>query len=138
MSDPRVAMLKRVPLFGGCDTRDLERIAALAEEVDFPAGKQIIGEGTFGQEFFVIVDGEIEVEREGKHLRTMGPGEFLGEISLVDHRPRSASATVTQPSRLLVLGHREFHSLISTHPAIALKVMAALAQRVRSLDPDTY
>ena len=135
-TDPKVELLRRVPLFANCSQTDLQRIAGLADEVDVPAGKRIITEGTTGQEFFVIVDGEVRVERGGQELRTLGPGDFLGEIALVDDLPRSASATVTRPCRLLVVGHREFHSLLDAYPSIQLQVLQALASRVRAFHPD--
>ncbi len=134
-TDPKVELLRRVPLFGTCPHTDLQRIAALADEIDVPAGKRIIAEGTTGQEFFIIIEGEVRVERGGAELRTLGPGEFLGEIALVDDRPRSASAIVTKPSRLLVIGHREFHSLLDAYPSIQLQVLQALAARVRAVQP---
>lgn len=135
-SDPKIALLRRVPLFATCSRRELERVAQLCDEVDLPAGRVIIREGASGQEFFVIVEGSVKVERQGQQLREMGPGDFLGEIALIDDRPRSATATLSAPSRLLVLGHREFHTLLADHPAVQLQVLQALARRVRQGEPD--
>ena len=136
-TDPKVEMLRRVPLFSSCRPGELDRIAALADEVDVPAGRTLIREGATGQEFFIVLDGEIEVERDGTRLATLGPGDFLGEIALIDDRPRSATATTTRPSRLLVVGHREFHSLLDSHAQVQIQVLKALADRVRRSEPDT-
>ena len=76
----------------------------------------------------------MRVDKGGETLRVMGPGEFLGEIALVDGGPRTATATTESPSRLLVVGHREFHSLMDDHPSIRVAVLEALAHRVRNLD----
>ena len=134
-NDPKLELLKHVPMFSACHDRSLKRIAALMDEVDLPAGKVVIQQGSIGQEFFVVVEGEVAIERDGQFMRTLGPGEFFGEISLIDDRPRSASATVTQPSRLLVAAHREFHDLMDENPGIRDQILTALAQRVRALSP---
>ena len=129
-------LLRRVPLFAGCKNSALEQIGQLADEVDVPDGYTLIREGTFGEQFFLIVEGRVRIERDGHVVRTMGPGEFLGEISLIDKGRTTATATTEGPSKLFVLGHREFNSLLDRSPAIRLEIMAALANRVRQLDPD--
>jgi CRP-like cAMP-binding protein len=132
----KLELLSRVPLFGGCASRDLEEIGKLADEVDVPAGHTLMGEGATAQEFFVVIEGTLRVERGGTLLSTLGPGDFVGEIGLVDGGPRSATVTAESPSRLFVIGHREFHSLLETHPGVQMKVLQALAQRVRQLQPE--
>jgi CRP-like cAMP-binding protein len=93
-------------------------------------------EGATGQEFFVIVRGNVDVVRAGRHLRTLGPGDFLGEIALIDDAPRTATATAATDAALLVLAHREFHSLMDQFPSVRTSVLAALASRLRELEPD--
>ena len=127
-------LLKRVPLFAGCATGQLESIGQLADEVDVAAGTTLMKEGQFAGEFFVIIDGSVRVDRDGTTVRTLGPGDFLGEIALVDGGPRTATATTATASRLLVVGHREFHSLMEAHPAISMSILEALAKRVRNID----
>jgi CRP-like cAMP-binding protein len=83
----------------------------------------------------VIVEGTVRVERDGKVIDNLGPGDFLGEIALVDHRPRTATATCETPCRVVVIGHREFHTLLMDEPGIAEAVMRSLAERLRKLDP---
>ena len=135
-TDPKVEMLRRVPLFAACKTSALEQIERLADEVDVPDGYTLIREGTFGEQFFLIVEGRVRIDRAGRAIATMGPGDFLGEISLIDKGRTTATATTEGPARLFVLSHREFNSLLDQSPAIRLEIMNALAHRVRQLDPD--
>jgi CRP-like cAMP-binding protein len=135
-TNTKLDMLRRVPLFTGCKTSALEQIGRLADEVDVADGYTLIREGTFGEQFFLILEGRVRIERGGQTVRTLGPGEFLGEIALIDKGRTTATATTEGPARLFVLGHREFNSLLDQSPAIRLEVMAALAARVRQLEPD--
>jgi CRP/FNR family cyclic AMP-dependent transcriptional regulator len=135
--DDKGRLLSAVPLFARLGRTGLAEIAALVDEVDVAAGTVLTREGRSGGEFFVIVDGAIAVERGGTVVRTLGPGEFLGEIALVDGGPRTATATATVPTRLLVLAHREFHSLMDRFPEVRMAVLQALAERVRALDART-
>ena len=134
--DQKLELLRRVPLLSGLANRELEEVGRLADAVDLPAGRELTEEGGYGNEFFIIVDGGVEIERDCRRLRTLGAGDFFGEIALVDGGPRTATARTTEPSRLLMLGHREFHSLLDRFPKIQLAVLQALAERVRHLAPD--
>jgi CRP-like cAMP-binding protein len=136
-SDAKLDLLKRVPLLTGLGRREIEEVGQLADEIDVAAGKVLTRQGETGQEFFVIVDGTVSVDRDGARIRTLGSGDFFGEIALVDGGPRTATATVERNSKLLVLAHREFHSLMDRYPAIQAEVLKALAQRVRNLDPES-
>jgi CRP-like cAMP-binding protein len=108
----------------------------LADEVDVPAGRCLMAQGDRGVEMFVIVSGQVRVERDGTRINTLGPGEFFGEIALLDGGPRTATVTADEPTRLLVLTHREFHSLMEEFPHVAAEVLNALAHRIRRLEPD--
>ncbi len=108
----------------------------LVDEIDVPAGKVLMREGDAGREFFVLVDGAIAIERRGTLIRTIEPGDFFGEIALLAEGPRTATATADSASTLLVLGHREFHSLMDRYPAIRTSVLEALAKRIRDLEPE--
>lgn len=134
--DPKLELISKVPLFGNCDKRSIEEVGRLTEEVDVPAGKVLMREGDSADAFYIIVSGTVRVERSNAALRELGPGEFLGEIALVDHGPRTATATTTSPARLLVLGHREFDQMLDKHPGFRGQVLEALARRVRNLEPD--
>ncbi len=134
--DKKLQLLATVPLFARIKGRDLERIGQLVEEIDVPAGKVLMQQGASGHEFFLVVEGRVRVERDGRVLKLRGQGEFVGEIALIDEGPRTATVTCETPCRLLVLAHREFHTLLSEHPEIQLLVLKTLAERVRHLEPD--
>jgi CRP-like cAMP-binding protein len=106
----------------------------LTEEVDVPAGKVLIRQGERGDDLMVIVTGKVAVERDGARLNELGPGDFFGEIALIDHGPRTATVTVESPSRLLVVNHRDFHALMDEFPEVAATVLLCLAERLRNLD----
>src|SRR5438876_552191 len=110
MADPRIAMLKAVPLFAECDDKQLAFIATQVDEVDFVAGRDLCREGASGGEFFVILTGTAEVRRQGRHLRELGPGDFFGEIALLDGGPRTATVTALGPMKCLVLSRGGFHN----------------------------
>jgi CRP-like cAMP-binding protein len=136
-TDEKLELLKRAPLLEGLGRREIEEVGRLAEEVDVPAGQVLMREGEAGREFFVIVDGAVAIVREGVRVRTMTGGDFFGEIALLAEGPRTATATAEEASKLLVLGHREFHSLMDRFPAIRTCVLEALAKRIRNTDPET-
>jgi CRP-like cAMP-binding protein len=136
--DPKLELLARVPLFSNLSRSDLEECARLTDEIDVPAGKVLMRQGDAGREFFLIVDGTVAIDRDGRRLTSLGPGAFLGEIALVDGGPRTATATAETPVRVLVLGQREFRTLIDDFKSVRIGVLEALAQRVRRLEPDAH
>lgn len=133
-TDEKLELLKTVPLFATCNEREVERLGMLVEEVNLPAGRVLFNQGDTAQELFIVVSGEVRVERDGSVLATRGPGEFFGEIALVAGGPRTATATCVTACRLLVLGHRDFHSLMDEFPGLKMRVLETLAKRVRALD----
>ena len=133
MADPRIKMLRRVPLFAACDDKQLTFIVTQVDEVDFPAGRVLCREGDSGGEFFVLVDGSARVERKGNVLRDLGPGDFFGEIALVDHGLRTATVTVLTPSRCLVLGPGQFQNVVRQDASIGVAVLQALGARLRAV-----
>lgn len=135
--DEKLKLLSKVPLLAGLDRKGLEEVGRLADEVDLPAGRVIAREGSSGDEFFVILEGTIRIDRDGKHLRDLAPGDFFGELSLLGRVARTASATCVTPCRLLVVGHREFHALLSKFPTIQAAVLEAVAKRIARLETDT-
>jgi CRP-like cAMP-binding protein len=134
--DEKLDLLHRIPLFSGFDNRRLERLGMLADEVDVPAGKVPMRQGDTGVDMMIIVSGSVSVERDGNRLNTLGPGDFFGEIALLDGGPRTATVTSEEPTRLLVITHRDFHSMMDEFPEVADQVLNALANRVRRLEPD--
>lgn len=134
--DEKLDLLRRIPLFNAFDRKEIARLGALAEEVDAPPAKVLMRQGEDGGDLMVVVRGRVAIERDGKRLNTMGPGDFFGEIALVAHGPRTATATTEEPTTLLVINHRDFHSLMDEFPEVATQVLNALANRVRHLEPD--
>jgi CRP-like cAMP-binding protein len=130
--ETKVDLMKAVPLFSGCSKAELQKIAALADELDLGEGATLIREGERGREFIVIVDGTVRVTRGGKKLRELGAGDFIGEIALVSDVPRTATVTATAPVRLLVVTDRAFRGLIEQMPSIATKVLQSLGQRLHA------
>jgi CRP-like cAMP-binding protein len=135
-TDQKLELLKATPLLAELDRRELEEVGRLADEVDVPAGRVLMKEGETGQEFFVIIDGNVRIDRGGTTVRTLGPGDHFGEVALLSEGPRTATATAETPARLLVLAHREFHSLMSQFPSIQTCVLSCLAARIRRLEPE--
>jgi CRP-like cAMP-binding protein len=130
----KIELLKRVPLFERCSQRELAQIAALADELDLPAGRDLTREGSGGWEFIVLVEGEADVIRQGRVVNELGPGDFVGEIALVTGRPRTATVKTRGASRILVLTASGFRTLMHDVPSIQEKVLAALTARIP--DPD--
>ena len=123
-------MISEVPLFAGLSKRELTRVASIADEIDFRAGKVLIREGERGREFFILIAGTAEVRRAGKLLATPTAGDFFGEIALVSKLARVATLTTTSEVRALVMNERDFHALLRQSPQIALKVLEAVACRL--------
>jgi CRP/FNR family cyclic AMP-dependent transcriptional regulator len=124
-------LLRNVPLFSRCTRKELAAIALVADELDVSAGKDLTVEGRPGREFFILLSGEAVVRRNGRKLRVLGPGEMIGEIALLNDTPRTATVTVTAPSRILVLTARDFRTLVKDLPDLALKVLATVSERVK-------
>lgn len=123
--------LANVPLFQGMTESARDAIAGLAQETHFPDGADVTREGDEGDAFYVVVDGRLIVSRNGMTLRELGPGDFLGEISLVDGRPRTATVTASGPVKALVIRRPEFLELMDRYGAVRLGVLMALTERVR-------
>jgi CRP/FNR family transcriptional regulator, cyclic AMP receptor protein len=131
MADARAARLKAVPLFAHCDGKQIDFIATQVEEMDFAPGRVLCTEGSYGGDFFVLESGSADVTRGGKKIATMKPGDFFGEIALVDGGRRTATVTTSAPSRCFVLGPRQFQNVLHQNVEIIHAVMKALATRIR-------
>jgi CRP-like cAMP-binding protein len=128
--DGKVKLIRKVPLFSKLSKRGLQEVASIADEIDFPAGKDLTREGERGREFFVILEGNVDVSQRGKRIREMGTGEFLGEISLITKQPRTATATTASPVRALVITDRDFARLLRESPSVGQGVLEALGERL--------
>jgi CRP-like cAMP-binding protein len=127
----KVEVIKRVPLFANCSRGELGEIAQIADEIDLPEGKELTKQGAPGREFFVLLEGDADVTKDGASINTLGSGDFFGEIALVEDTPRTATVTATSPVRALVITDRAFKRLLEEQPEIQRKVLVALAKRVK-------
>jgi CRP/FNR family transcriptional regulator, cyclic AMP receptor protein len=132
--DAKIELLKRVPLFAECSKSELEQIAALADELDLPAERNLTSEGAGGFEFLVLVEGQADVVRQEEVVNELGPGDFIGEIALVTGQPRTATVRTRGPSRILVLTASGFRALMHDVPSIEDKVQAAITARTEDED----
>jgi CRP-like cAMP-binding protein len=128
--DSKVQALGRAPLFEGLSKKDLTELARLTEDMEVAAGKVLCKEDTLGYEFFVIVEGEVDISRKGKHVATRGPGNFIGEIALIENVRRTATVTAKTPLRVFVLTRQSFWGLIDHHPQVERKILTTLARRL--------
>ena len=133
----KVEVLRGVALFADLDERSIEAISVLARETTIPAGEVLMLEGEPGDVFYVIVEGTIRIERGDRVIRSMLAGGFLGEIALLDRRPRTATAICVTDCRLLALQQHEFDRLIDTFPAVHRRVRAAIARRAGAAGGDS-
>jgi CRP-like cAMP-binding protein len=122
--------LERVPLFAGLSHKDREKIARWADSIDLPAGKHLLDEGRLPHEFFVIIDGEVEVSHEGKPLATLGQGDFFGEIALIEHGRRTATVVTTTPTTLAVMSPASFVAMRREMAEVALRIDDAIRARL--------
>jgi CRP/FNR family transcriptional regulator, cyclic AMP receptor protein len=130
--DPKVDRLARVPLFKGLSKRDLEFLATRIDEVDLKPGQTVIREGQPTEAFFILVSGKVNVTRAGKPAAQLGPGEFFGEIGMLDQGPATATVITEGPVDALVLSHAQFRDAIKGNDGLAMQVIAAMAQRLRA------
>lgn len=131
----KVELLRRTPLFARCSKAELADIASLADEIDIPAGQAFIREGERGREFFALIDGEVEVRKQGRKVKPKGGTEFLGEIALLSDTPRTATVVAATDVRALVIDERSFDALMRRSPSLQLKVLRGLAERVAPDEP---
>jgi CRP/FNR family cyclic AMP-dependent transcriptional regulator len=130
--------LASVPLFSGCTTKELRDIAKATVELTLEEGKEFVTQGDVGREAFIIVEGSADVSRAGSKIASLGPGDCVGELALLDHGPRTATVVATSPLTVLVLGPREFSGLLDEVPTLNHKILAALASRIRELDSQYF
>ena len=130
--------LRNLPLFAGCSKRELQAVHRAGDEITMVDGTVIIDQGQLGREAFVILEGKVTVKRRDRKVAELGPGDVVGELALLDHGPRTASAVCEGDCTLFVLDQRHFRGVIEDHPSISMKLLAALAARIRDLDRKYY
>ena len=132
MRDPKTEALKKVHLFAHCSPKELEFVASRTDETPAPAGTQLTKQGSPGNTFYVLLDGEADVTIDGKHRRTLKPGDFFGEISMLDRGPATATVTTKTPVRLMVMSHSQFRDAVKANDDLLFHVMRAMGERLRA------
>jgi CRP-like cAMP-binding protein len=127
-------LLGSVWLFEQCSRKELDMLQRAATVVDLPAGRTLARQGEIGRDFVVIVDGKADVTRDGTEIAVLGPGQFFGEMSLLEGKPRTATVTTLEPMRVLVLTRAAFTSVITTMPSVDRKMLTVLASRLRDIE----
>ena len=127
--------MRKVPLFRGMSTSALETVADRASETTFEDGETVTREGEPGNTFYIVTDGHLHVSKHGTLVSELGPGDFLGEISLVDGGPRTATVTADGRVEALVIRRADFLEMIEWDSAVRLGILTALTQRIRKTDP---
>jgi CRP/FNR family cyclic AMP-dependent transcriptional regulator len=132
-SDHRAALLATAPLLAGVDAEGLASVAERVVEVECHPGQVIARQGDVGTGFFIVASGQVRVIRDGETIATLGPGEFFGELSVLDGQPRTAQVVAAEPTVVLGLASWDFEAVIRERPEVALAVMRGLAARLRGL-----
>ena len=125
--------LKSIPLFAGLSKEERRRIAKSADEVDVRAGKQLVREGDFSYEFFVIESGAVEVKHGDERLAELGPGDFMGEMGLEGRARRNATVEATEPTTVIVMTGREFRQMERDMPEVCRRIRTEVEKRTRTL-----
>ena len=123
--------VKAIPLFSDLPNHDLDQLARWTDEVDVKAGKHLVEQGAFPHEFMVIESGTAEVLHDGEHLADLGPGDFFGEMALVERHRRSATVTASSDLRIVVMHSRDFRTMEDVMPEIAARIRAVMDERRR-------
>ncbi|MDH4112775.1 MAG: cyclic nucleotide-binding domain-containing protein [Actinomycetota bacterium] len=122
--------LEAVPLFAGLSKKERTHIAQHADVVDLPAGYHLVDQGAFAHEFFVLLSGSVEVTQDGKHLTDLEPGDFFGEVALVEHDRRTASVVASTPISAIVMHQRDFDAMQRGLPEVAETIHQAVRARL--------
>ncbi|MEO6571163.1 MAG: cyclic nucleotide-binding domain-containing protein [Ilumatobacteraceae bacterium] len=130
--------LRHVPLFAGCSKRELQALVKAGDEITMTGGTMIVDQGQMGREAFVILDGTVTVKRGGRKITTLGSGAVVGELSLLDHGPRTATVICDTDCTLFVLDQRHFRGVLEAQPGIAMKLLGTLAGHIRELDRRSF
>jgi CRP/FNR family cyclic AMP-dependent transcriptional regulator len=132
VADPKLDRLARVPLFAKLGKRELQFLASEVDEVTLTPGQTLITEGKPTGAFFILTSGNVQVTRQGKPTARLGPGEFFGEIGMLDNGPATATVVTEGPGEAMVLSHAQFRDAIKGNDQLAMQVIAAMAERLRA------
>jgi CRP/FNR family cyclic AMP-dependent transcriptional regulator len=133
-ADPKIDLLSRVQMFSSLNKKELGLIARSADVVTVKPGTEIVTQGTPGHEFYLVVSGQAIVRRNGRKIATLGPGQYFGELALLDRGPRSATVTAETEVELAIISQREFLAVLNQVPAVAYKLLVSMASRLREAD----
>jgi CRP/FNR family transcriptional regulator, cyclic AMP receptor protein len=125
--------LASIDLFSSLSKRERREISQYADDIDVPEGTQLVREGEFAYEFFVIEEGSAEVVRDGDHVADLGRGDFLGEMGIVGQTQRNASVVARSPVRVIVLSEQDFRGISRAFPDVGERIQEAVEERYRSL-----
>jgi len=135
--EEKIRLLERVPIFEGCSTRQLRAVADISKVVEVPERTVLTRQGEPGEEFFIIVDGTALVTLSMTRRHRLKPGEFFGEMSLLDGGPRSATVKAETDLRVLVINRAHFWELIRAVPELTQQMLVGLSRRLRELEKAT-
>lgn len=131
-TDPKVELIKSVPVFQGSSRKELEKLSSQMDEITVRSGTTLIREGLGNHAFYILVEGEAEVWIDGKSVATLRAGDHFGEISMMDHSPATATVVTSSETTLLALGHGQFRDAVRSNDAIDARVQESRDARVRS------
>lgn len=135
-TERKVPLLREVALFDGIGPDGLAMIAERALEVDFADGRTIVRQGEVGTGFFLVTSGGARVVRDGATIAQYGPGDFFGELSLLDGGPRIASVVATAPTNCLAIASWDFEALLESQPRLAIAILKGVARRLRAVSDE--
>jgi len=138
VGNPKVDALSRVPLFAECTQEELEFLASRTDEVDVEAGRTLIRQGSPSDTFYVLLEGEAQVEVDGKPRAPLAAGRFFGEIGMLDRGPGTATVVTRTPVRLLVMSHAQFRDAVKAHDQLLSHVLSVAADRLRRDDMERH
>lgn len=134
----KVELLKKVPLFSALSKKELDELAKRTDEITVPAGTDLADQDSAGNQLFFVLDGSVAVRRNSRRVATLGKGEFVGEMALLDGGPRSASLHATTEVTVLVMSRRDFSEVLDLMPSVSRKLLAGLSERLREADRKLY
>ena len=134
MADKKLEHLGQVKMFSSLNKKELALVAKASEVVMVPAGTELVKEGEIGHEFYLISSGSATVKRNGRRIAGLSAGNYFGEMALLDRGPRTATVITDEPSELIVLGQRQFMSVLDQVPPLAHKLLVGMAGRLREAD----
>jgi CRP/FNR family transcriptional regulator, cyclic AMP receptor protein len=137
-TDAAADLLQAVPLFADLSKSELRIVAGITKPLDFDPGAAVVTQGERTGRFFVIMDGDVEVVVDGRFVRRLGPGDFFGEMALLDDEPRSATVAALNPLSTLSIAAFNFRSLLKSNASITYKVLVSLCQRVRAAERSRF